>query len=29
LEQSPQIPFDDYLAKYYEQYRSCSCSESS
>ena len=25
LEQSPQIPFDDYLAKYYEQYRSCSC----
>jgi glutamate--cysteine ligase len=29
LEQSPQIPFDDYLAKYYEQYRSCSCSENS
>lgn len=27
LEQSPQIPFDEYLAKYYEQYRSCSCSE--
>lgn len=26
LEQSPQIPFDDYLANYYEQYRSCSCS---
>ena len=29
LEQSPQIPFDDYLAKYYAQYRSCSCSENS
>ncbi len=29
LEQSPQIPFDEYLAKYYEQYRSCSCSENS
>jgi glutamate--cysteine ligase len=29
LEQSPTIPFDDYLAKYYEQYRSCSCSENS
>jgi glutamate--cysteine ligase len=27
LEQLPQMPFDDYLAKYYEQYRSCSCSE--
>jgi glutamate--cysteine ligase len=26
LEQSPQIPFDDYLANYYEQYRSCRCS---
>jgi glutamate--cysteine ligase len=26
LEQSPQIPFDDYLAKYYEQYHSCNCS---
>ena len=25
LEQSPQIPFDDYLAQYYAQYRSCSC----
>ncbi len=29
LEQSPQIPFDEYLAKYYEQYHSCNCSEKS
>jgi len=25
LEQSSQIPFDIYLAKYYQQYQSCSC----
>lgn len=25
LEQSPQIAFDEYLAKYYQQYQSCSC----
>lgn len=29
LEQSPQTAFDDYLAQYYEQYRSCSCSQTS
>jgi glutamate--cysteine ligase len=27
LEQLSQVPFDDYLAKYYAQYRSCSCAE--
>lgn len=27
LEQSPQIPFDEYLATYYQQYHSCSCAE--
>lgn len=25
LEQSPHIPFDEYLAKYYQQYQSCRC----
>ncbi|MET0357274.1 MAG: glutamate--cysteine ligase [Cellvibrio sp.] len=25
LEESPQIPFDEYLANYYAQYHSCSC----
>jgi glutamate--cysteine ligase len=29
LEGSPHIAFDEYLAKYYEQYRSCSCSQNS
>lgn len=25
LEQSPQIPFSEYLANYYQQYHNCSC----
>ncbi len=25
LEQSPQIPFSEYLANYYQQYQNCSC----
>lgn len=29
LEQSPQLPFDTYLADYYAQYGSCSCSQTS
>lgn len=29
LEHTPQLPFDDYLAQYYAQYRSCSCTPSS
>jgi glutamate--cysteine ligase len=26
LEDSKQVPFDEYLANYYDQYRSCQCS---